>query len=305
MSIALLRTLVAVSEHGSFSAAAQAANLTQAAVGQQMKRLEAQLEISLFDRDAGSPRLNPIALALIPKARELITAYDTLLDEFTGDTRLEGEFSLGAVPSTIRALVPQCLARLRERAPMLRVRVVPGLSVDIHEQVERGGVDAAILSQPAHVGPNLHWQAFAREPLVLLASAELAGDDALQLLKEMPYIRHTRRADVGLMADEWLSDHGVTVQAAMEMESLESVASMVSHNLGVSIVPDVCVPDVVFASLRKLPLPLPMKERCLGLLSRVDVRKKMLIDVLFEELCATVRGALMSASQDRPAKRKV
>ena len=289
MSIALLRTLVAISEHGSFSAAADAVNLTQAAVGQQMKRLEAQLDASLFDRDTGVPKLNPLALSLVPKASELITAYDNLLIEFAGESPLTGEFSLGAVPSTIRALVPQCLTRLRERAPLVRVRVVPGLSVDIHEQVERGGVDAAILSQPAHVGPKLHWQPFAREPLVLLASAELKSNDALQLLQEMPYIRHTRRADVGLMADEWLSDHGVTVQAAMEMESLESVASMVSHNLGVSIVPDVCVPDVVFDSLRRLPLPPPAKARCLGLLSRVDVRKKMLIDVLFEELCETVR----------------
>ncbi len=127
MSIALLRTLVAVSEHGSFSAAAQAVNLTQAAVGQQMKRPESQLCLSLFDRDSGVPRLNPMARSLIPKACELIGAYDTLLDEFTGDTRLEGEFSLGAVPSTIRALVPLCLGQLRKRAPLLRVRVVPGL----------------------------------------------------------------------------------------------------------------------------------------------------------------------------------
>ena len=161
----------------------------------------------------------------------------------------------------------------------------------IHEQVERGGVDGAILSEPTHVGPNLHWQAFVTEPLVLLTAADVTSIDPLELLQHMPYIRHTRRADVGLMADQWLSDHGVTVQAAMEMESLESVASMVSHNLGVSIVPDICVPDVIFDSLRRLPLPSPRKDRTLGLLSRIDVRQRMLIDTLFQELCSTVARA--------------
>ena len=39
----------------------------------------------------------------------------------------------------------------------------------------------------------------------------------------------------------------------MEMESLESVSSMVAYNLGVSIVPDMCVPDRIFAKLKKIP----------------------------------------------------
>ena len=210
MSITLLRTLIAISEHGSFNAAAKAVNLTQAAVGQQMKRLESQLDVSLFDRGSGAPQLTPLALSLLPKARELVLDYESLLDGLTGDTRLEGEFSLGAVPSTIRAMVPLCLKRLRIRAPQLHIRIVPGLSADMHEQVERGGVHAAILSEPPLLGASLHWQPFAIEPLILLVAADLPHDEPLTLLQKMPYIRHTRRAAVGLMADQWLSDHDVS-----------------------------------------------------------------------------------------------
>ena len=290
MSISLLRTLVAIGDLGTFSAAAKSVNLTQAAVGQQMKRLEQQLDIALFDRNGSTPTLTPLARALIPKARDLINDYDALLDDLTGDTRLVGEFSLGAVPSSIRALVPMCLKRLRGRAPRLHIRVVPGLSADMLEQVERGAIQAAILSEPAQHGDNLWWQPFAVEPLVLLVAAGLEGDEPLQLLTQMPYIRHTRRAAVGLMADQWLSDHNVNVQVAMEMESIESVASMVLHNLGVSIVPDICVPDAAFAGLRKLPLPKPRHDRTLGLMSRKDTRQRQLLDVLFDELCATVNS---------------
>jgi DNA-binding transcriptional LysR family regulator len=168
------------------------------------------------------------------------------------------------------------------------VRVVPGLSSDMQEQVERGAVDAAILSQPATLGEHLIWYPFVVEQLVMLTSPEVVSKDPLQLLKEMPYIRHTRRAAVGLLADQWLSEHGVAVSASMEMESIESLTSMVSHNLGVSIVHDVCVPDPIFALLQKIPLPAPAKLRVLGVLSRADCGKVRLVDRLLEQLRSTV-----------------
>lgn len=290
MSIALLKTLIAVADHGSFSGAAEAGNLTQAAVGQQMKRLEQSLHVTLFDRSRKSPQLNPLARALVPKARDLVRGYETLMDDITGDEQLYGELILGAVPSTIRALVPLSIKALILIYPQLRFRVVPGLSSDVQEQVERGAVDAAILSEPGNLADHMHWRPFVTEELVLLTSPEVEIEDPLELLQTMPYIRHTRRAAVGLLADHWLSEHGIAVSASMEMESIESLTSMVSHNLGVSIVPDVCVPDSIFASLRRIPLPAPVQRRVLGVLSRVDCSKTRLVDRLVEQLYLTVKN---------------
>jgi len=288
LSIALLKTLIAISDQGSFSAAAESVNVSQAAVGQQMKRLEASLHATLFDRTTKTPQLNPLAKALVPKARELVHAYDTLLDDLTGDTQLFGELTLGAVPSTIRALVPQSVKELVRIYPQLHIRVVPGLSSDMQEQVERGAVDSAILSQPANLGSHLIWEPFADEKLILLTSPDVSENNPLKILQTMPYIRHTRRAAVGLLAEQWLSEHKVTVRVSMEMESIESLTSMVSHNLGVSIVPDVSVPDVIFASLRKIKLPEPSRSRVLGVLSRADCSKRRLVDRLVEQLQITV-----------------
>jgi DNA-binding transcriptional LysR family regulator len=288
LSIALLKTLIAISDHGSFSAAAESVNVSQAAVGQQMKRLEASLHATLFDRTTKTPLLNPLAKALVPKARELVHAYDTLLDDLTGDAQLYGELTLGAVPSTIRALVPKSVKELVRIYPQLHIRVVPGLSGDMQEQVERGAVDSAILSQPSNLGSHLIWEPFADEELILLTSADVTEKDPLKILENMPYIRHTRRAAVGLLAEQWLSEHKVTVRASMEMESIESLTSMVSHNLGVSIVPNVSVPDVIFATLRKIKLPQPSRSRVLGVLSRADCSKRRLVDRLVEQLQITV-----------------
>lgn len=288
LSIALLKTLIAISDHGSFSSAANAINVTQAAVGQQMKRLESTLGVDLFNRSQKAPQLNSLALALIPKAREVVHSYETMLDDLTGDAQLNGELTLGAVPSTIRALVPLSVRELVQIYPQLHIRVVPGLTSDMLEQVERNAIDCAILSDPGNLGSHLNWVPFAQEELVLLTAADVKKRDPLKILAEMPYIRHTRRAAVGLLAERWLDEHGVSVRAAMEMESIESLTSMVAHNLGVSIVPNVSVPDAIFGTLRKIRLPKPRQSRVLGVVSRADNSKMRLIEKLIEQLQKTV-----------------
>lgn len=289
MSITLLRTLIAVSETGSFSMAAARVHVSQAAVGQQMKRLEDSLGVPLFDRDRKTPRLNPLGQSLVPKARDVVAAYDGMLDEVTGDAQLIGEMTLGAVPSTLRGLVPRAVKQLVAAYPALRIRVVPGLSDDLVEQVERGALDVALLGPFASVRETLLWQPVAQEPLVLIAATDISGDDPRALLMSHPYIRHTRRAAAGRLADDWIAAQNLTVTTAMEMETLEAVASMVSHGLGLSVVPDICVPDAIFAALRRFKLSgAPMRE--LGLLSRADSPKRRLIERLLEEVLGVVEG---------------
>ncbi|MEL7211838.1 MAG: LysR family transcriptional regulator [Pseudomonadota bacterium] len=290
MSITLFRTLIAVAQTGSFRGAAAAVNVTDAAVGQQMRRLEDHLGVALFDRSEKTPRLNQLGKALVPKAQALVTAYDTILDDLTGDPRMIGELTLGAVPSTIRGLIPQTAKRLVELYPDLHIRVVPGLSPDLLEQVEQGVLDAAVLSAPARVTERLNWMPFFEEELVLLTAPSVTETDPRRILATHPYIRHTRKAAVGELAEAWLFAQGITVQDAMEMGSLENVVSMVAHGLGVSVVPNMCVPDASFAELRKLPLGAEAPSRVLGILTRADCSKLQLVQRLLEQLTEVAAG---------------
>lgn len=288
MSLTLLKTLIAISEQGSFSAAANFVGVSQAAVGQQMKRLEESLQVSLFDRHSTPPKLNQLGHAVVPKARDIVQAYDSLLDDLPGTENWSGELTLGAVPSTIRGLVPLSVKALMKSAPGLTIRVVPGLSYDLTEQVERDALDAAILTEPFRIPRSLSWQPFVEEPLVLLTGADVKESNPNEVLQSLPFIRHTRRATVGELADEWLVANKITVNTSMEMESLESVASMVSYGLGVSIVPDICVPDPIFNGLKKIPLEPPARPRVLGIVTRHDCAKARLVERLLSEVKAVI-----------------
>jgi len=288
MSIQLFKTLVAIADGGSFIAAAARVHVTQAAVGQQMRRLEEQLQVALFDRSGKSPRLNHVGISLVPKARAVVQAYEAVVTDTRGAAQIIGEITFGAVPSTIRALVPLAIKRLFADEPGLHIRVVPGLSDELQQQVLRGGLDAALISQPAAVNPNVQFHPLANEPLVLLSSQGVTGNDATEIIQKTPYIRHARHSTVGVLADEYLIQNRLIVQEFMEIDSSETVISMVAHGLGVSIVPDLCVPDPIYAGLRKFPLGPRSGSRVLGLIARRDGKKQPLLDRLRTEMSGLI-----------------
>jgi DNA-binding transcriptional LysR family regulator len=287
MSIKLLRTLIAVADTGSFAAASGQVHVSQAAVGQQMRLLEDVLGASLFDRNAKPPTLTALARSLIPKAREVVLAYDSLLSDAGGESPLTGTLRLGAVPSSLHGLVPMALKRLMQSTPQLHVQVIPGLSNDLLEMIDRGAVDAAITSALFTPTPRFRTYHIAQEPLVLITAPDAPEGTPEKLLRTLPYIRHTQRAAAGQIAEEWLSRNQIKVQTSMELESLETVASVVAHGLGVSVVPDICMPDAVFESLRRIPLE--EAGRSLSLLTRADSSKALLTERLMEEILKVVQ----------------
>lgn len=291
MSLTLLRTLIAVADRGSFAAAADQVCVSHAAVGQQMRKLEELTRTELFDRSERSPRLNAVGLALVPRARAIVRDYDQMLDDLIGEARLYGELSLGVVHSTMRELVPRVLKELVETYPQLNIRIVPGLSEDLTDQVERRALDAAILTIPGAPEAGFDWRPFAVEPLVLIAAPGVGEVDADTLLKTRPFIRHSRRATVGQLADQWLSKAGHLVEPTMELDTLESVARMVAHDLGVSVVPDICVPDAEFSALTRIPLDSHGLERQLGILTRSDCAKTRLVEGLLSAVTRVVADA--------------
>lgn len=305
MSIRTLRTLIAVADQGSFSAAAKEVFVTHAAVSQQIRTLEEEWKIPLFDRSRRTPELTPAGRALVSKAREVVAAYDNIVPSILGNHGIEGVFSLGAVPTTLTGLVPLAVSKLKTDYPTLHVVITPGLTTALIQQVERGYLDLAIVSKPQFIPRNLVWYDLAEEPFELLASLEAKGKDPVRLLETSPFIRFSRQAVVGGLIETWLQESKVVVRESMELESLEAISSMVYHNLGVSIVPRTCVSASNALPLKHLPLgPGQGLSRMLGCISRADSVRIRAIDEMNVRLATAIRDGNPSVLPPKPGPAK-
>ncbi|SEL44853.1 transcriptional regulator, LysR family [Roseovarius azorensis] len=297
MSIRRLRTLIAVDDHKTFSAAADAVYITHAAVSQQMRLLEEEWQITLFDRSRRTPQLTPAGRALVARAREIVRAYDTIIASVLGDEGFKGEVSLGAVPMTLTGLTPLSVRLLKDSYPDLHVRIVPGMTTQLIAEVERGAIDAAVLSRQGPLPPDMNHADVAQEPMQLLASEDAVGEDVIDLLTRYPFIRFSRDAVVGGLIDNWLRENNISVKVTMELQGLEAISSMVLAGLGVSIVPARCVRGFNPLPLRRLPLPEGAPVRQLTLAFRRDNPRVPVIQEIHKALLGAVRIGVFTPAE--------
>lgn len=294
----MLRTLIAVEDHETFSAAATAVFVTHAAVSQQMKALEEELGLALFDRSKRSPELTPTGRALVAKARDVVAAYDNMVPAIIEGHGLTGELLLGAVPTCMTGLIPLAVSNLKLNFSNLHVAVQPGLTRQLLADTQRGSIDASVISRPAVIPAGMEFETVAIERLQLLASPCTESDDPIHLLKTEPFIRFNRDAVVGELIENWLQERRINVNETMELESLEAISSMVLANLGVSLVPQRSVSSPVTLPIRRLALGENGPKRTLGLVWRRDSPKKRVI----EEVLATLLDAVRAGRFDPDIK---
>jgi len=137
------RVLVAVSDHGSVSAAARELGLAQSTISETLLSLERVIGEPIMRRRPGKEAvLTASAEMLLPHARALIAASEAALTALTDRNR--GVIRLGAVESVSSYILPQALTAFRCRWPSVEVQINIGLCNNLLERVRRAELDAAL-----------------------------------------------------------------------------------------------------------------------------------------------------------------
>lgn len=236
-SIRVLRTFIAVATEGSFAAAANRVALTQAAVGQQMRALEADLRRPLFERQGKSVMLNDAGRELLPGVRQLVSLYERMLASAPSGEPMSGTVHLGAIVSALRPLIQATLA-LKARHSALELHVSAAKSMELIARVESGELDAAIaVREPGAAQRGLAWTPLYAEPMVLLAARAVQEAPLRTLLQRHPFIRFDRTQHTGQLVERSLKKLKARPQEFVELNAIESIVELVRSGLGVAIVP--------------------------------------------------------------------
>jgi len=148
IDLSLLRGFVAVVETGSITAAAALLNLTQAAVSQQMKRLEELFGTELFERHHKRLVLKVDGERLIAHARRLIAANDEVWGAMSAPSYV-GEVRFGVPTDIVGSFIPPILKRFDRAWPRVRVALCCATTPQLLEALRRGEVDLTLTTERA------------------------------------------------------------------------------------------------------------------------------------------------------------
>ena len=166
MDLRQLSALVAIDDHGSFSAAADALQTVQSNVSAHVKKLERELGCELVDRTNG--HLTEAGELVVARARRVQAELDALLSDVVALTHdVAGTVRIGIIGTTARWLVPRLMSVAPQRYPQLRLVFVESTTTRLDAQLATGQVDLAVLNLPT-TGTDISVTPLFEEDLVLV-----------------------------------------------------------------------------------------------------------------------------------------
>lgn len=245
LSLRDLEYAVAVADLRHFGRAAERCGVSQPALSEQIRKLEALLRVPLFERSRKSVTVTPEGAAVIRQAREVVREARSLLESARsqGDP-LSGPLRLGVIPTLGPYYLPSVLQSLRGAFPGLAMRLEEGMTHRIIERMQAGALDLVLIALPAPVGTLAAMPLFF-EPFQIVApeghrmarlncvlAADLQEEDFL-LLEEGHCLRDQALALCGAQPR----------RDGRSASSLEMLRHMIGAGEGFSLLPLLSVRD--------------------------------------------------------------
>jgi molybdate transport repressor ModE-like protein len=257
MDVRQLSTLVAIADHGTFSAAARALFTVQSNVSSHIARLEKELGVTLVDRAQGG--LTDEGARVVERARRILNELDDIAADMSSrHADVSGQTRIGVIGTTARWLIPRFLGELREQHPHVRAIVQEGATSSLVPNVLTGQLNGAIVHLPVDE-PELVIEPLFAEDLLLLAPEghPLADRDLMPLvdLDEVPLLLPPPGAALRRVLDRAAANAGITLRAQAEVDGVRLLASLAFAGFGAAIVPATAVPDWLEGTFHRITVP--------------------------------------------------
>ena len=237
---ARLTVFRAVAEHLSFRKAAEELYLTQPAISLQIKTLEEDLGVQLFERTGRRPRLTPAGSLLLDSARrssELLAEADCELAALGGD--YAGALALGASTTIAQYVLPGVVGAFIQTHPRVRPTLTSGNTEHIVEAVEKGSIALGFIEGPPRSN-NVRTEPFLSDELVLIAPcahkwARRRTPIAISELATEPLLMRERGSGTRRILELALERTGLKLsklQIVMEIDATEALKSAVASGFG-------------------------------------------------------------------------
>ena len=232
------RVFESVASHLSFTQAAKSLHLSQPAVSMQVKQMEQQVGLPLFEQIGKQIHLTEAGQEIFHYSRaigQLLSEAEEVINELKGSQR--GKLTI-SVASTANYFVPTLLGTFHDRFPDITVSLDVTNRETLLEQMEKNEVDLVVMGQPPKE-MNLEAGTFMENPLVIIAPPDhpLAKERNIPMSRMEDEIFLTRERGSGTRSaiERFFEQHGVQLNTGMEIASNEAIKQSVQAGLGLGL----------------------------------------------------------------------
>ena len=269
MDLRQLNAVIAVADHGGFSAAARALHTVQSNVSAHVARLEKELGATLIDRGTGE--LTEEGVVVVERARRVQAELDALVTDVAAvRDEVSGPGRIGLIGTTARWLVPALIETMASRHPHVRVVVHDATTSALQLQLASGTIDMAVLSLPTTDADLVTEPLFDEDRLLVVPASHpfydrdrvaLADLDGQPLLLE-PHGRPFRAQLEALFAEQ-----GFELVPKAEVDGTRLMASLAFEGYGAAVLPASAVPVWLGGDWRRVAVD-GLVGRSVGLATR-------------------------------------
>jgi len=263
LTLRQLKIFEAVARHLSFTRASKELHLTQPAVSMQVKQLEEEVGLPLFEQVGKKVFLTEAGEEMQRYAGSVLTTLaeaSLVFDEMRGLQR--GRLRI-AVASTANYFVPQLLASFCQRYPNVRVSLDVTNRKRLLEALSANETDLVIMGKPPR-NMDLVAESFMDNPLVVIAPRghPLVRESGipLQRLQEETFLVREQGSGTRSAMERFFVEHGVSLSSTMEMSSSEAIKQGVEAGLGFGLLSlhtlemELALKRLVILDVRELPI---------------------------------------------------